>query len=148
MRYQVIILLFCLIRNYLQISLSDNICFDSTRLKHYDCCYNYEMVNGICTGTTEPSSLSSQRVTAKETIVTGKANLKNNRSSKADWMIYILCITSCFFFTVFCHLIRTYRTRRSLEVRIINENVASETLTLYMSDNNEGDKKPLTFVKT
>ncbi|CAG2186383.1 unnamed protein product [Mytilus edulis] len=99
-------------------------------------------------GTTEPSSLSSQRVTAKETIVTGNANLKNTRSSKADWMIYILFITSCFFLTGFCHLFRTYRKRRSLEVRIINENVASESFTLCMGDNNEDDKKPLTFVKT
>lgn len=69
-------------------------------------------------------------------------------SSKADWMIYILCITSCFFLTGFCHLFRTYRKRRSLEIRIINEKVASEPFTLCMGDNNEDDKKPLTFVKT
>ncbi|CAG2186384.1 unnamed protein product [Mytilus edulis] len=102
----------------------------------------------IYAGTTQPSSLSSHRVTTKETIVTGNGNVNDTRSSKADWMIYILCITSCFFLTGFCHWFRTYRKRQSLEVRIINENVASEPFTLCMGENDEDDKKPLTFVKT
>lgn len=44
-------------------------------------------------------------------------------TSKADWMLYTLCITSCFLLTVCGHLFRTYRKRHTLSVGNVEKEV-------------------------
>lgn len=52
-------------------------------------------------------------------------------TSKADWMLYTLCITSCFLLTVFGHLFRTYRKRHTLSVG----NVEKEVILQHFEQN-------------
>ncbi|XP_052071060.1 uncharacterized protein LOC127709497 [Mytilus californianus] len=104
------------------------------------------------TGMTEPVLFSNERVTATETTVTMNGNLNDvTGTSKADWMIYTLCITSCFILTALCHLFRTYRNRHALSFEAVNEEVILKPLelTLYNDDiYDEVDENSLTFVTT
>ncbi|CAC5381942.1 unnamed protein product [Mytilus coruscus] len=94
------------------------------------------------TGPNEQALLPNAKVTANESTVI------RNGTSKAEWIIYTLCITGCFFLTGFGHWFRTYRKRRSFKVRTINEKAVSEPLTPFMGDDTEVDKKLLTCVTT
>ncbi|CAG2194576.1 unnamed protein product [Mytilus edulis] len=47
MKYQVIVLLVCAIRNSSQRNSTEGVCYNSNGLE--DCCFNYEVIKGICT---------------------------------------------------------------------------------------------------
>lgn len=69
----------------------------------------------------------------------------------ANWIIYTLCITSCFFLTGFGHLYRTYRKQNALGVGNGKEEVTLKPLELpsYINDiYDEVDDNSLTFVTT
>lgn len=72
-------------------------------------------------------------------------------TSKAHWMIYTLCITSCFILTALCHLFRTYRKRHALSSEKLKDEVILKPLelTVYNDDiYDEVNDNSLTFVTT
>lgn len=72
-------------------------------------------------------------------------------TSKAGWMIYTLCITSCFLFTVFGHLFRTYRKQHTLSFGNVEKEVTLQhfELNAFIDDiYDDIDANSLTVVTT
>lgn len=69
----------------------------------------------------------------------------------AGWIIYTLCITSCFILTALCHLFRTYRKPQTLSSEKLKEETILKPLELILYNDdiyNEVDENSLTFVTT
>ncbi|VDI39456.1 Hypothetical predicted protein [Mytilus galloprovincialis] len=92
-------------------------------------------------GPIEPTLLPNEKDTSNESTLT-------RNGAPDDWIIYTLCITSCFFVTGFGHLFRIYIKRRSQKVGIIKKKGIPEPFTSSIGDFNQEDKTPIQFVTT
>ncbi|CAG2186382.1 unnamed protein product [Mytilus edulis] len=170
MKYQVIILLICGIRNSSQRNSTEGVCYNNKGL--YDCCFNFEAIKGICkecrNGTTAAAGYPCRPCTKnmygnqciqecnctqfqrcdsavgcilKTSISTTYST--NTGSSNDKWIIYTLCITGLTLLTCFANLTLAYIKRRSCKETIANQNVVS-----VLGDFNVVDKTPIAFGTT